>query len=172
MRAALLATFFILATNARSARAEELRFAVYARSAADYYSSAARTIGGVGGAIGMRATSDILVLQTDLGILTGLGTVFAWNLGAGAQARFGSWTPMLLGTVSLLAGDQIRFLSERRTLPISGPAAWLGIDLEPLRFTDGRTAISALALGAGLGSDFPELGLALHLVFFDLSSTF
>lgn len=127
------------------------------------YLSSSRTIGGVGGGVGIRDTlQDRFLLQADLSYLAMIGNVLALRVGAGVQ-RSGVYTPAALLKLSVLFGDHMNFLSEQHPTPVQWPAASLGVDIMPLRFSLNGTQISLLALGVGVGTDMPGLGLTYHL---------
>ena len=153
-------------------RAADVRWSMYSRSNGSFYVSRARTIGGIGGAVGARANVGARLVQSAVGRLSRAGTVFQLRVGGGVEGNWGRWSPAALGTFSLLAGQQTAYLSDERPMPLRGPAGALGLDLELLRFKFESTTVSSFQIGAGAGSDFPGVGLALSVGFFELSAAF
>lgn len=146
------------------ARAEEPvatghRFSLYTTAGAQAYLSDQRTIGGVGGGLGVRDTlDDRFIFQADFSFLSLLGNAASVRVGAGVQRR-GMWAPAALLTVTTLFGEHLSFLSPAHPEPVPGPAVSLGVTLAPMRFDLQEVQISVLQLGIGAGSDFPGLGL-------------
>jgi hypothetical protein len=160
-----------------SARAEEPsplkhRFSAYVTSGAQVYLSSARTIGGIGGGIGVRDTvNDLFILQADLSYLMLLGNGGSLRLGAGVQ-RPGTWAPAALLTVSTLFGERLSFLTPEHPARIPGPAVALGLTLAPVRFDVQSVQFSLFQLGIGAGTDLPGLGLHYSLGVLEVGATF
>ncbi|WNG46956.1 hypothetical protein F0U60_24610 [Archangium minus] len=144
------------------------QLSLYTHSGATMYLSPARTQGGVGGGIGLRDTVDgRWLLQVDASGLTALGSVLAVRVGAGVQ-RQGWWSPAALVNLTGLFGDRIDFLSSERLLPVQGPSLGLGLTLAPARFNLGRTQVSVMEVGLGVGTDRPELGVLYGLTLLEV----
>ncbi|MCY1079351.1 hypothetical protein [Archangium lansingense] len=161
-----------------TARAEESssslrhRFSAYVTSGAQIYLSSARTIGGVGGGIGVRDTvNDLFILQADLSYLALLGNGGALRVGAGVQ-RPGTWSPAALLTVNTLFGERLSFLTPEHPARIPGPAVSVGLTLAPVRFDVQSVQFSILELGLGVGSDLPGLGLNYSVGVLEVGATF
>jgi hypothetical protein len=163
--------------TAGSARAEESpasrhQLSAYATAGAQVYLSNARTIGGVGGGIGLRDTIDgRFILQADLSYLSMLGNTASLRVGAGIQRR-GTWTPAALLTVTTLFGDRLSFLTPEHPTRIAGPAVSLGATLAPVRFEFESMQLSLLQLGVGAGSDLPGLGLHYSVGLMEVGASF
>lgn len=139
------------------------RLSVYFTTGLTAYLSDVRTMGGIGGGIGIRDTVDErFIFQADLSHLVMNGNVTALSVGAGVQRR-GLYTPAVLLTASALFGDRLAFLTPEHPTPVRGPAVSVGAVLAPLRFTLGQTQASLLQVGVGVSSELPGLGLAYHL---------
>ena len=152
---------------------EAHRLTLYTRTAALAYFSEARTTGGIGGGVGLRDTLwDRYILQADLSLLLGLGSVGALRLGAGVQWRMGGYTPAILATLQTVVGSQLSFLTDAHPTPVRGPAVALGVSLAPVRFTQGPLHLSLLELGVGLGSDFPGRGLCWQMGLVEAGTSF
>lgn len=135
----------------------------YLTTGATVYLSEARTMGGVGGGLGIRGTlHERFILQAQLSSLLLAGTVTSLRVGAGLQ-RPGLYTPAVLLTLDALFGDRMAFLTPSHPTPVQGPALSLGVMVAPLRFTTGGAQVSVLQFGVGVGSDFPGLGLSYYL---------
>jgi hypothetical protein len=160
-----------------TARAEEPssprhRFSAYVTSGAQVYLSNARTIGGIGGGIGVRDTlNDLFILQADLSYLALLGNGASLRVSAGVQ-RPGTWAPAALLTVSTLFGERLSFLTPEHPARIPGPAVSLGVTLAPVRFDLQSVQFSVLQLGLGAGSDLPGLGLNYSVSLLEVGATF
>jgi hypothetical protein len=148
------------------------RLTLYSQSAALVYLSDARTMGGVGGGLGVRATfQERFFVQAELHYLLAIGNTAALRLGAGVQRR-GTYSPAVLLAVSTLMGDGLTFLTPQHPTPVRGPAVSLGVSVAPLRFSSGGLHLSVLELGAGLGTDLPGRGLALQLGLLEVGTSF
>ncbi|QRO01041.1 hypothetical protein JRI60_19390 [Archangium violaceum] len=148
------------------------RLTLYSQSAALVYLSDARTTGGVGGGLGLRATfQERFFVQAELHYLLGIGNTAALRLGAGVQRR-GTYTPAVLLSLSALAGDGLTFLTPQHPTPVKSPAVSLGVSVAPLRFSSGGLHVSALELGVGVGTDLPGTGLALQLGLLEVGTSF
>ncbi|WP_375772560.1 hypothetical protein NR798_17270 [Archangium gephyra] len=148
------------------------RITAYVHSGMSLYLSDARTLGGVGGGLGVRDTLyDRFILQADASYLMALGKVVELRAGAGIQ-RSGTWTPAALVMLSGLAGQGMRFMTPTRSTPVEGPALTVGLQLAPLRFTHAGTQLSLFELGVGVGTDWPGRGLAWHLTFLEAGTSF
>ena len=148
------------------------QLSVYLRSGAALYLSDARTQGGVGGGVGVRDTVDgRWVLQADVNGLTGLGSVLAVRVGAGLQ-RQGVCSPAVMVNLTGLFGERLDFFIPAHPQSVAGPALGLGLTLAPVRFHLGRTQVSVLELGVGVGTDRPGLGLLYGLTLLEVGMTF
>lgn len=161
-----------------SARAEEPapppthRLSAYVTATAQVYLSAARTVGGVGGGVGVRDTvKDFILVQADLSYLALLGNAASLRVAAGVQ-RPGTYSPAALLTVSTLFGDHLSFLTPEHPERLTGPALALGVQLAPLRFDLKDVQLSVLQLGIGVGSDFPGTGVAYSVELLQVGATF
>jgi hypothetical protein len=134
-----------------------------AHSGASLHLSAARTIGGVGGGVGVRdIVGQRLVLQGDASYLVGLGNVVGIRLAAGLQRR-GFYTPAALVAARALLGSRISFLTPDHPAPRRTPAATVGLVAAPLRFRSSGYEVSFFELGVGIGSDFPGVSRVFEL---------
>lgn len=144
----------------------------YLRAGARGYLSDARTIGGVGGGLGLRAHFEgPFFAQADVSYLTQIGNVADVRLGFGVQ-RAGTWVPSARLTLGALMGDRLSFLTPEHPTPVRGPVLTFGVALAPLRWTNGTTTVSLFELELGLGSDFPGLGLAAGVGLLETSFRF
>jgi hypothetical protein len=150
-----------------SASADPVTWSIYARTGASVYSSSARLIGGTGGAVGVELRSAPMVGQLDVGFLAGLGTVGEARVAFGVEWP-GIYRPAALASVALLFGTQTKFLTDSHPLGVRGPAVCVGTELAPMRFVRERWHLSALQVGVGVGTDWPEVGLGLRVTFFQL----
>ncbi len=133
----------------------------FLRSGGRGYLSEARTIGGVGGGLGVRVPLGApFFAQADLSYLSQIGNVGDLRLGFGVQ-RSGTWIPAARVSVGMLFGDRLAFLTPSHPTPVPGPAFSLGLAVAPLRWTNGTTTVSVFELEVGVGSDFPGLGLVV-----------
>lgn len=156
-----LALGLALVTGAAEAGEATTSFEGYLRTGARGYLSDARTMGGVGGGVGVRAQLGApFFAQADLSYLTQIGNVADLRLGFGVQ-RSGTWAPSARLSVGSLFGDRLSFLTEAHPTPLRGPVLSLGIAIAPLRWTHGTTTVSVFELELGVGSDLPGLGLAV-----------
>ncbi|QRK05627.1 hypothetical protein JQX13_36565 [Archangium violaceum] len=166
-----------LLASAGDARAQESsstrhRLSIYATAGAQVYLSDTRTIGGVGGGIGVRDTlNDRFILQADLSYLSLLGNTASFRVGAGVQ-RSGSYAPAALLTVSTLFGERLSFLTPEHPTRISGPGVTVGITAAPVRFDLQSVQVSVLQLGVGVGSDLPGLGLSYSVGLLEVGAAF
>ena len=103
--------------------------------------------------------------------LTGLGSVLAVRLSAGIQ-RQGVWTPAALVNLTGLFGEQLDFFTSEHPLSVLGPSVGLGVTLAPTRFQWGRTQLSVLEVGVGVGTDRPGLGQLVGLTLLEVGRTF
>jgi hypothetical protein len=161
-------------TNARAEEAPASRhqLSVYATAGVQVYLSSARTMGGIGGGIGLRDTLDErFILQADLSYLSMLGNAASLRVGAGVQ-RQGTWAPAALLTVSTLFGDRLSFLTPEHPSRLTGPGMALGVSLAPVRFSLPSVQLSLLQLGVGAGSDLPGLGLYYSVGLMEVGATF
>lgn len=175
----LLVCGLVLAGNARAedgastAPAHQHQLSLYLRGTGMVYTSDARTIGGVGGGIGVRDTvDDRYLFQADVSTLGLLGKVLAVRAGAGLQWGTGTWRPAALLSVTALMGDRLNFLTTAHPTPLKGPAVSLGVSAAPVRFSLGATQLSLLELGVGVGPELPGAGLALHVGLVEVSASF
>lgn len=164
-----LSLIFFLSAGA--ARAEDFDWSVYAGTAGSAYLSSVRTAGGAGGGVGVRGSRGLYVVQWDASLLTGMGGLVEARVAGGLQ-RDGEYAPAILATLSLMLGPQIKVIDEQHAKPWRAPAAYAGLQLEPLRFRSGAYLVSALQLGAGIGSDFPGVGYAFRLGLFEVGLRF
>ncbi|WP_375773039.1 hypothetical protein NR798_19825 [Archangium gephyra] len=176
MKAGVLALGLGLLSHGE-ARAEEPsasshRLSVYTVAGAEVYLSEARTIGGVGGGVGVRDTlNDRFILQADLSYLSLLGNAASLRVGAGIQ-RSGTYAPAALLTLSTLFGERLSFLTPAHPTRIAGPAMSLGVTLAPVRFDFQSVQLSLLQLGLGVGSDLPGLGINYSVGLLEVGATF
>jgi hypothetical protein len=148
------------------------QFSVYTTAGAQVYLSDARSMGGVGGGLGIRDTlNDRFILQADFSYLSLLGNAASLRVGAGVQ-RGGTWAPAALLTVTTLFGEHLSFLTDEHPVRIQGPAVSLGITLAPVRFATEAVQVSVLQLGVGVGSDLPGLGIHYSLGLLEAGVTF
>jgi hypothetical protein len=175
----LLVCGLALAGSARAeagdgaAPAHQHQLSLYVRGAGMAYLSDARTVGGVGGGIGVRDTvDDRYLFQADVSTLGLLGKVLAVRAGAGMQWGTGTWRPAALLSLTALVGDHLTFLTTAHPTPIHGPAVSLGVSAAPVRFSLGATQLSLLELGVGVGPELPGAGLALHVGLVEVSASF
>lgn len=146
-------------TRAEAPVATGHRFSLYTTAGAQVYLSDQRTLGGVGGGLGVRDTLDgRFLFQADFSYLSLLGNAGSVRVGAGVQRR-GLWAPAALLTVTSLFGEHLSFLTPEHPRPVPGPAVSLGVTLAPVRFDLREVQVSVLQLGIGVGSDFPGLGV-------------
>jgi hypothetical protein len=169
LRHALLASLLLAGMDARAADSEDVpaasphRFSVYMGAAGMAHLSDVRTQGGVGGGIGLRDTIDErFILQADVHHLLMLGNTVGLRLGAGVQRR-GIYQPAALLTLTTLLGDRLVFMTPEHPVPVQHPAMTLGVSVAPLRFSMGKTQLSLLELGVGVGTEFPGLGLSYRV---------
>lgn len=169
LRHALLASLVLAGMDARAADSEAVpaasphRFSVYMGAAGMAHLSDVRTQGGVGGGIGLRDTIDErFILQADVHHLLMLGNTVGLRLGAGVQRR-GIYQPAALLTLTTLLGDRLVFMTPEHPVPVQHPAMTLGVSVAPLRFSMGKTQLSLLELGVGVGTEFPGLGVSYRL---------
>ena len=177
LQAGALALGLGLVGHPGDARAEEPvapghRLSVYTTAGAQVYLSAARTMGGVGGGLGVRDTiNGRFILQADLSYLSLLGNAASLRVGAGVQRR-GTWAPAALLTVTTLFGEHLSFLTPEHPERLTGPAMALGVTLAPVRFELETVQVSVLQLGIGAGTDLPGLGLHYSLGLLEAGVTF
>jgi hypothetical protein len=148
------------------------RLTLYGRAGGLVYLSGAMTTGGLGGGVGLRDTlQDRFILQADLNFLMGIGNVGVLRVGAGLQ-RSGTYTPAVLATLSAVMGDRLTFLTPEHPTPVRSPALVLGLNVAPLRFTQGGMQLSLLEFGVGIGEDFPGVGVSLQLNLLEVGTSF
>lgn len=168
----LIALSLLLAGSVASAETPVKALEAYLRAGARGYLSDARTIGGVGGGLGLRAHFDgPFFAQADVSYLAQIGNVADVRLGFGVQ-RAGTWVPSARLTLGALFGDRLSFLTPAHPTPVRGPVLTLGVAIAPLRWTNGTTTVSLLELELGMGSDFPGLGLAAGVGLLETSFRF
>jgi hypothetical protein len=171
-RAAWCLGLLLTVTSTQAHSTPEPRLTLYSQSAALFYLSDARTMGGVGGGLGLRATfRERCFVQAELHYLLGIGNTAALRLATGVQRR-GTYTPAVLLSLSTLLGDGLTFLTPQHPTPVKGPAVSLGLSVAPLRFSSNGLHLSALELGAGLGTDLPGAGLAFQLGLLEVGTSF
>ncbi|MCY1078386.1 hypothetical protein [Archangium lansingense] len=177
LQAGALALGLALVGPSHVAKAEESpapshRFTVYTTAGAQAYLSSARTMGGVGGGLGLRDTiNGRFILQADLSYLSMLGNTGSLRIGAGVQ-RSGMWAPAALLTVTTLFGEHLSFLTPEHPERLTSPAVSLGVTLAPVRFELESVQVSVLQLGIGAGTDLPGLGLNFSLGLLEAGVTF
>lgn len=160
------------ATPAPPARLGAHRITAYVHSGVGLFLSDFRTMGGIGGGLGVRDTlEDRFILQADVRYLLGLGNAVELRAGAGLQRR-GTWTPAALVVVSGMAGGGMRFMTSARATPVVAPALTVGLQIAPLRFTHSGTQFSLFELGVGVGSEWPGRGVSMHLTLLEAGTTF
>lgn len=178
LHAGALALGLALAGHAGDARAEESpapshRLSVYTTAGAQVYLSNARTIGGVGGGLGIRDTiNGRFILQADASYLSLLGNAASVRVGAGVQHHSGTWAPAALLTVTTLFGEHLSFLTPEHPVRLTGPSVSLGVTLAPVRFELESVQVSVLQLGIGAGTDLPGLGLHYSVGLLEAGVTF
>ena len=180
-RALLLCAVLAVAGPAPAAHAEahaetteppEHRIDAFFTTGAMAYLSAAQTMGGAGGGVGIRDTlRDLYVLQADVDYLMLLGNTFSLRLAAGLQ-RGGSWNPAAFVTVTCLFGDRLRFLTPEHPTPLTGPTVALGLMAAPLRFHLGNAHATLLAVGVGVGTDLPGVGALYQVTAVEVGAVF
>jgi hypothetical protein len=149
----------------------EHRLSLFFSAGGAAYLSDARTIGGIGGGIGVRDTfRERFILQAELNHLVGIGSVTEVRLGAGLQRR-GLYSPAALLTLSGMFGEQLRFLTPEHPTPVTGPALSLGVTVAPARFTLDKVQFSLLSLGVGVGTELPGMGLAYRVGLVEVSTS-
>lgn len=158
--------------NAEEAPASRHQLSAYATAGAQVYLSSARTMGGIGGGVGLRDTIDErFILQADLSYLSMLGNAASLRVGGGVQ-RQGMWAPAALLTVSTLFGDRLSFLTPDHPTRLTGPGMSLGLTLAPVRFALPSVQVSLLQLGVGVGSDMPGLGMYYSVGLMEVGASF
>lgn len=169
LRHALLASLLLAGMDARASDSEDApatsrhHFSVYMGAAGMVHMSDVRTQGGVGGGIGLRDTLDErFILQADVHELLGVGHTVGLRLGAGVQRR-GLYQPAALLTLTTFLGDRLAFMTPEHPVPVLHPGMTLGVSVAPLRFSMGKTQLSLLEVGVGVGSEFPGLGLSYRV---------
>ena len=172
----LLSSGGALAQEASPAEAGVLpeghRLTFYSRAGALVYLSDAMTTGGVGGGVGVRDTlHDRFILQADLNYLMVVGNAAALRLGAGLQ-RSGTYTPAVLLSLTTVVGDRLIFLTPEHPTPVRLPAMSLGLNVAPLRFTQGGMQLSVLEFGVGVGTNLPGLGVTWQLGLLEAGTSF
>lgn len=139
------------------------RLSLYFTTGAAAYLSEARTLGGMGGGVGLRDTvGQHLLLQADISYLMMIGNVGVVRVGAGLQ-RPGLYAPAALLTLSCLWGERLSFLTPQHPEPVAGPAVMAGLLLAPLRFSYEGAEVSLLQLNVGVGTDLPGMGLGYRV---------
>jgi hypothetical protein len=177
LQAGTLALGLALVGHAGDARAEESpapghRLSLYPTAGAQVYLSSARTMGGVGGGLGIRDTiNGHFILQADASYLSLLGNAASVRVGAGVQ-RSGTWAPAALLTVTTLFGEHLSFLTPEHPERLTGPSVSLGVTLAPVRFELESVQVSVLQFGIGAGTDLPGLGLHYSLGLLEAGVTF
>ena len=163
----------LLAGSARADEktpAAEHELSVYLCSGAQLYLSKARTMGGLGGGVGVRDVwKDRYIFQADASYLFMVGNAAALRVAAGGQLS-GAYSPAVLLTASLFLGDQLTFLQPGQSAIKTGPAFSLGLSVAPLRWRMAGTQVSVLELGISAGSDFPGLGMGYSVSLLEVST--
>lgn len=148
--------------------ADAPRLAVSLRSGGALLLAPSRTHGGAGGGVGVRVALDRhWLLHGDVAVLWGLGTAGLMRVGAGWQ-RVGEWAPLVRADVELGFGDRFDFSADGR-LPASAMSLGLGVSVGLLRFQVAGATLSALELGAGVGTDLLTAGPRLGVTLLELS---
>jgi hypothetical protein len=148
------------------------RITAYVHSGLGLFLSDFRTMGGIGGGLGVRDTvNERFIFQADARYLLGLGNAVELRAGAGIQ-RQGTWTPAALVMISGRAGGGMRFMTSARSTPVVAPALTVGLQLAPLRFTHSGTQFSLFELGVGVGSEWPGRGVSMHLTLLEAGTSF
>jgi len=136
---------------------------------AQAYLSDTRTMGGVGGSIGLRDVyRDVLLLEADASYLFLIGNVLALRGGVGVQWP-GLYSPAATLHLGVLLGDRFSFLQPGQPIPGPTPTLTAGLVLSPLRFATPRGIVSVLQLGMGLGTELPALGTSVYLGLLEIS---
>lgn len=157
---------------APAAGAGEHQLSGYVRGGGQLHLSAARTMGGIGGGVGVRDVwQDRFLFQVDASYLVMLGNVLALRAGAGVQRR-GLYSPAVLLVGSALLGDQLTFLLPERASPARGPALSIGLAMAPLRFAVPGAQVSVLELGVLVGLDSPDLALGFSVGLLEIAASF
>ncbi len=151
---------------------EDHRLSVYLRTGGDLYTSDSRTAGGIGGGVGVRDTwKERFLFQLDASYLFALSNVVALRGAAGVQKQ-GLYAPAALLTFTAFLGGAIEFsLPGNRHTPTLPPLV-LGLSVAPARFLWKGVQVSAFELGAGLGYEFPGVGIGWHASLLELSAEF
>lgn len=123
----------------------------FARSSVTLYLADTRTMGGVGGGVGVRYyPKPWLYVQGDFAARMMIGSVGEARVAVGVQ-RAGFCSPSVDVFVSSMFGDQLSFFLPDMPAPTLGPAIALGAEVHPLRFRKGGLMASALNVGLGVG---------------------
>lgn len=168
----MLLTLGLITVVARTAPAAEpdWRWLLTAQSGADLYLSEARSLGGLGGGLGLRAEwKGPWVFEGNFGPLVGAGAVLVLRLAAGIQ-RPGSYCPALLFGTRWMFGDALHFVTPAHRLAPAGPAFSFGPALSPLRFRKKNTELSFASVYWGLGSDLPGLGTGYGITLLEVGT--
>jgi hypothetical protein len=164
-------TVLIVALMTSAAASAQPSLTATARAGGSLSLNPSRTQGGLGGGVGARLSLDEhWVVQADIATLFGLGVVGLVRAGGGWQ-RPGRWSPMVRVDLELGFGGSLDFSVEGR-LPPRGPTLGLTAAVALLRFVTGRWTISALELGAGLGSDFRTVGFRAGVTLLEVGLAF
>jgi len=148
------------------------QLSLYVPFGADLYLSNNRTLGGLGGGLGVRDTvQDRFLLQAELDYLMGLRNAGMFRLGAGVQ-RQGLYAPAAMLVLSGLFGEGFNFLTPQHPSQITFPAMALGLSVAPARFVLSGTQVSLLEVGIGIGSDLPGVGVHYHLRLLEVAASF
>jgi hypothetical protein len=155
----LLALFLIVPSVLTAQEPGSLIWSVCAKQKALYFSSDHVTMAGVGGGVGLQMVwNEWLIARADANILWGNGNTLPVQVAVGVQ-RHGRWSPAVLTTFSILAGQRTEILTQTGQRP-PFPVWAIGVLLIPLRFEGAWGYASTLELGAGLG---PDSGLNLEV---------
>jgi hypothetical protein len=167
-----LLTLTLLAAEPAPAPAPAHELSMYLRSGLTFFTSSARTQGGLGGGVGVRDTlSGVWLLQADVQGLVGLGNALELRVGGGIQWP-GWWSPAGLVHLTALLGDRLSFPTAQAPQAGSGPALALGATLAPLRFRHERVQVAVLQLSLGLGLELPGTGTLLGLTLLEVATAF
>jgi hypothetical protein len=144
---------FLLAAASRPvhARAQELVLTPVILQHALLVRSSHVTAGGVGGGLGLQARYRAIYLaQLDVSALWTLGNPVATRFALGVQ-RDAAWAPAAFGTINVLWGDRIEFVTGDGRGP-ARPSWALGVRGCPLRFISAVGQVSLLE--PGIATDF------------------
>ena len=133
-----------------------------------YYRTSNRVLGGTGGTVRLEHVDHGRYLRADLSVLLGVGPTVQPCASAG-WIREAHWSPSAGPELCVLLGRQVSFPTIEHPLPLVGPAPWIGLAVQPLRFSYERANVSALGFGVGAGWEPGSLAFAARVEFFTLA---